>query len=210
MILPSVKVSFFAMLGTLAASTSSLALDQTLDRETLNRSVRQEAISGVIPNIEKLVKLGADINSEAPHGESALEYAIRFGRYKAAIRLIELGANPNSEDDSGLSPLLRAAGECSASRVVDALMRAGANVNHRDLSGQTALINAARSNCVRTITVLLARAKDTIEIDAQDDEYETAYDVTGQGMIPAMLDMARRYQMTGSYDLPSIVLGAVK
>jgi ankyrin repeat protein len=105
---------------------------------------------------------------------------------------------------------LRAAGECSSSRVVDALLLAGADVNHRDLSGQTALINAARSNCVRTITLLLARAKESIEIDAQDDEYETASDVTSQGIIPAMLEMARKYQTTGSYDLPNTVLDSMK
>jgi ankyrin repeat protein len=210
MILRLVKAGIFGVLGVAVASTSAIALDQSLDQEMLNRSLRQEAISGVIPNIEKLIRQGADVNSQAPHGESALEYAIRFGRYKAAMRLIELGANPNSEDDSGLSPLLRAAEECSASRVVDVLIHAGADVNHRDLSGQTPLINAARSNCVRTITVLLARAKDTIEIDAQDDEYETAYDVTNEGMISAMLDMARRYQMSGTYDLPSTVLNPIK
>ena len=161
---------------------------------SLDQSLRQEAMAGVIPRIELLIRSGADINSQAPHGESALEYAIRFGRLGAALRLIQLGANPNSEDDSGLTPLLRAASEPNASRIVEALLRAGADVNHHDLYGRTALINAALADCTRTVAILLTWAKDIIEIDAEDDERQTAYDLARDGLIPQMLDDAREYQ----------------
>ena len=144
---------------------------------------------------------GANINGKAPHGESALEYAIRFGRYGAALRSIQLGANPNAEDDSGLSPLLRSASDCNGSRVVEALLRAGADVNHHDLYGRTALINAAHADCVRTIAVILLRAKEEVDIDAKDDALETASDLSRDGLVPLMLDMARQYQKNGSEDL---------
>ena len=114
---------------------------------TKRRSTRVfgKKLFGGYTAIERLTE-GANINGKAPHGESALEYAIRFGRYGAALRLIQLGANPNAEDDSGLSPLLRSASDCNGSRVVEALLRAGANVNHHDLYGRTALINAAHAD----------------------------------------------------------------
>jgi ankyrin repeat protein len=189
-------IIFVMALSTFSGKVAKASEDQ----ETLDRSLRQEAIAGVIPRIEELIRAGADINSKAPHGESALEYAIRFGRYKAALRLIQLGADPNSEDDSGLSPLMRAAGECNGSRVADALLRAGADVNHRDAYGRTALMNAAHADCVRSVAVLLLRAKDSIEIDAEDDSLETASDLSRQDLIPQMLDMTRRYQQDGSRD----------
>jgi len=46
----------------------------------LDQSLRQEAIAGIIPWMAQLIQQGANINGKAPHGESALEYAIRFGR----------------------------------------------------------------------------------------------------------------------------------
>lgn len=163
-------------------------------QETLNKSLRQEAMAGVIPRIEGLLLRGADINSKAPHGETALEYAIRFGRYGAALKLISLGADPDTEDDSGLSPLLRAAGECNASRVVDALLRAGARVNHHDAYGRTALINAAHADCARTVSVILLRAKHEVDLDARDDALQTAMDLARVSPVLQMLEMAQKYQ----------------
>jgi hypothetical protein len=43
------------------------------NQKTLYRNLRQEAIVGVIPLIEELLRLRADINSQAMHGETALE-----------------------------------------------------------------------------------------------------------------------------------------
>jgi hypothetical protein len=186
-----------ALICTWLSSAALWAAENEVDQEALNRDLREEAMSGVISHIEHLIHEGADINSKAPHGESALEYAIRFGRYGAALRLIQLGANPNSEDDSGLSPLLRAASECTASRVVEALLRAGAEVNHHDLYGRTALINAVHGDCVRSVAIMLLRTKDDVEIDAQDDERETASDLSRGGLVLEMLDLARRYQTEG-------------
>ena len=68
------------------------AEEDTSDQESLNQRLRHEAIVGVIPEIKKLIRMGADINSKAAHGETALEYSIRFGRFGAALKLIHLGA----------------------------------------------------------------------------------------------------------------------
>jgi len=190
-------------LGLLSLAVSSVSIAA----EWLDQSLRQAAVAGVIPRIEELIRQGADINGKAAHGETALEYAIRFGRYRAALRLIQLGADPNSEDDSGLTPLLRAAGEPNASRVVDALLRAGADVNHRDQYGRTALINAAHADCVRNVAVILVRAKDVVEIDARNDSLQSASDLAREGLVPQMLDMARRYQRDGSESRHRAVAG---
>jgi ankyrin repeat protein len=161
------------------------------DQETLNRNFRQSAILGNITHLKKLLDDGAEINSKAPYGESALDYTIRFGHHKATIRMLEWGADPNPEDDEGISPLYRAAGDCNASRVVEALLRAGANVNHRDLYGRTALMNAAHSDCFRNVAVILQQAKDQVDIDAHDDSLQTASDLARNGLVPQMLEIAR-------------------
>ena len=159
MIRKPIVAILFSLVFSVSTRAEEPGRDYAYDQEALNQSLRQEALSGVIPRIERLIRQGANINGKAPHGESALEYAIRFGRYGAALRLIQLGANPNAEDDSGLSPLLRSASDCNGSRVVEALLRAGANVNHHDLYGRTALINAAHADCVRTIAVILLKQR---------------------------------------------------
>jgi len=186
----------FALLGVLLASPKAAASEE--DQETLNQSLRQEAMAGVIPRIEQLIRRGADINSKAPHGETALEYAIRFGRYGAAFRLISLGADPNTEDDSGLSPLLRAASDCNGSRVMEALLRSGADVNHHDLYGRTALINATHGDCARAVAVLLLKAKDNIDLDARDDSLQSAEDLARDGLVPEMIEIARKYRQAHS------------
>ena len=169
-----------------------------IDQESLDRRLRQEAIVGMIPRIEAVLKEGANINGQALHGESPLEYAVRFGRHKAAIRLVELGANPDVEDDSGVSPLYRAAGDCNASRVVGVLLDAGANVNHRDLYGRTALMNAVHSNCARTVVVLLQKGKNVIDIDARNDSFQSAADLARNGLVPDILGTFRKYQQRES------------
>lgn len=167
------------------------------DQEALNLGLRQQAIAGSVSQVERWVRRGAEVNAQASHGETALEYAIRFGRFGVARKLIKLGADPNLEDDNGLTPLLRAAGECNGSRVLEDLIKAGADVNHRDQYGRTALMNAAHADCVRNVAILLLRAKDRIHLDAKSDALETASDLAREGLIPEMIDIARKYQRDG-------------
>ena len=93
-----------------------------------------------------------------------------------------------------MTPLHWAAKEPNASRVVDALLRAGADVNRRDLYGNTALMNAAHADCTRAVAVILTRARDTVDIDTENDQMETASSLSREGLVPQMLDMARGYQ----------------
>jgi ankyrin repeat protein len=171
------------------------AIGSPWGQEALNKTLRHEVIEGAaVAKIKRLIQLGAGINSKAAYGETPLEYAIRFGRYKAALKLIEWGADPNSENDSGMTPLHWAAREPNASRIVEALLLAGADVNRRDFSGRTPLMFAAQGDCIRTVAVILTRAKDTVDIDAQSDHQETALTLARDGAVLQMLEMARKRQ----------------
>ena len=60
----------------------------------------------------------------------------------------------------------------------------------------------------RTIAVILLRAKEEVDIDAKDDALETASDLSRDGLVPLMLDMARQYQKNGSEDLLTLAQGS--
>ncbi|MCM2323350.1 MAG: ankyrin repeat domain-containing protein [Oligoflexia bacterium] len=196
------RLSGVALLGLLAwISQGAFAAESRWDQEALDKSLRQQVIAGTpIAKIERLIQLGADFNARAPYGETALEYAIRFGRYRAALRLIELGADPNSENDSGMTPLHWAVSDANGSHVVEALLLAGADVNRRDFYGRTALMLAAQADSVRSVAVILARAGEMVEIDAQSDHLESASSLARDGMVPRMLEIARKRQR-GETDL---------
>ena len=86
--------------------------------------------------------------------------------------LLEAGANPNARDESGQTPLHRAAGSGNA-EAIEALAAAGANLEARNESGQTPLHKAAERGTVEVVETLLAgylkedsqakRARGTVE-----------------------------------------------
>ncbi|MCM2279012.1 MAG: ankyrin repeat domain-containing protein [Oligoflexia bacterium] len=187
------------LLGMLAwFSEAAFALEPPLEQDALDRSLRQAVIAGApLAKIERLIHAGAAINAKAAYGETALEYAVRFGRYRAALKLIELGADPDSENDSGMTPLHWAVQDLNASRVVEALLRAGADVNRRDFYGRTALMFAAQADSVRSIAVILTRAREPVELDAHNDHMETASSLARSEMVLQMLELARKHQERG-------------
>jgi len=74
------KYVLIGLITLWVSSTSARAVESRGNQDLLDQSLRQEAIAGIIPWMAQLIQQGANINVKAPHGESALEYAIRFGR----------------------------------------------------------------------------------------------------------------------------------
>jgi uncharacterized protein len=65
-----------------------------------------------------------DLNSVGPDGETALILAIQHDRVEAVRTLLAHGANPNTPDSRGLTPI-RAARIRNNYNVLQALQRAG-------------------------------------------------------------------------------------
>ena len=96
--------------------------------------------------IDLLVRNGAEVSARNRRGAEPLHYACDGGpdlknwnqdaQFKTVSKLIELGANPNSLDKSGVAPLHRAVrNRCTGA--VNALIRNGADVNLKNKSGST-------------------------------------------------------------------------
>ncbi len=83
---------------------------------------------------------------------------------------LSTGAQVDTRDDDGETPLMKAADHGVAS-AVEALLRAGADPNARDEDGETALMMAADEGNIVVVKLLLAAGAD---IHARDKDGETA------------------------------------
>jgi Notch-like protein len=95
--------------------------------------------------ISELVAQGAELNATMDKtGETSLHLAARYARADAAKRLLDAGADANSQDNTGRTPL-HAAVAADAMGVFQILLRNRAtNLNARMHDGTTPLILAAR------------------------------------------------------------------
>ena len=83
--------------------------------------------SGDFSGAQTLLELGASADSWSHvSARPMLSEMIQWGRNRAAIWLLEKGANPNQRDSSGRTPLDLAQSRGAPSAVTDALLQAGA------------------------------------------------------------------------------------
>ena len=125
--------------------------------------------------ITALVKAGAKINAnDIGREESPIFYAARCQNRITIKNLAALGANVDSFNRWGRTPLMVAAEQGSdltriadAVATLDALLAAGADINkanpygnvHEDEQGMTALMSAAKTNASAELVMLLINAK---------------------------------------------------
>lgn len=83
---------------------------------------------------------------------------------------LSTGANVDSRDDDGETPLMKAADD-GHTAIVEALLKAGADVNAIDEDGQTALMMAADEGHVQIVKLLLNAGAN---VNAKDEDGETA------------------------------------
>lgn len=88
-------------------------------------------------------------------GKSALAYVVIENYQEAAKFLLECGADINTRDMSGETPLIQAAG-LGYGEMVALLLEKGAEVGAQDESDETALVKAARHGYAEICEALLA------------------------------------------------------
>ena len=142
-------------------------------------------IRGDIETVKSLAEHGTDLSQTGRCGVTSLHLAAEFGRVEALSWLLDLGANPNTGDDFGQTPLLRTSewnqllcarallGKVAEStdtssqpihaahslEMVQLLVEVGgADVNAVDGCGDWPLKNAAANNDLRLVNWLLDHA----------------------------------------------------
>ena len=111
------------------------------------------------PAIAELLKQRADVNAPQPDGATARAWAAHWDEHEFADRLIAAGANPNLANDLGVTPLMLAAVNGSAT-MVEHLLKAGAQPNVARPSGETALMLAARAGSAAAVKLLASKGGD--------------------------------------------------
>lgn len=124
----------------------------------LDYNLKLAASLGYETEVERLIFMAADIESETAEGATPLIYAVFNDKLNAVNMLLRFNANPNKVTADGQTPLLLALktlytrmntlrkispwiGERNFSYVdiAEALIRAGADIDYQDRTGATAL-----------------------------------------------------------------------
>ena len=183
-----------------AVDMNTLPTGGRADRPSLDKTTGLELIgilldAGANPNLQ--LKLfppyrslrddrGADTLLSV--GTTPLVRAAKAGDVEAMKLLIAHGANVDLPTATGITPLMAAAGngsatldtrgryktEAQAIEAVELLAKSGANVNARDRSGQTALHGAASWGWNGLVKSLAAN---NVDLSAQDAQGRTAADI---------------------------------
>lgn len=128
-------------------------------------------------NIMKLIKAGADIDTKCVrYGCTALRVAAVYGRNDIVRELITLGADINTRNKDGLTPL-----HIDRITTVDILIKAGANVNIADYLGNTPIFYCSDRDYWIVIATMLIKAGADLNIKNR------------AGLTPLLHAMKRRF-----------------
>jgi ankyrin repeat protein len=120
----------------------------------------QAALRGDRPEVERLLRAGADVNQRDARGRNAVLAATQGGHTEIARLLIERGADVNAQDDIQDSAFLLAG--ASGHTEIVRLALPSADFKRTNRYGGTALIPACHHGHVETVRVLL---RSGIDID---------------------------------------------
>jgi quinoprotein dehydrogenase-associated probable ABC transporter substrate-binding protein len=125
-------------------------------------------------DVKLLAAHGADPNALSNQKLTALGIAAQYGKDKAALALIEAGADPGRPvGGGGYTPLMLAAAN-GAQPLAQALLGKGADVNARNGGGVTALMMAAANGRAEMVQLLMRAGAN---VQAQTQRGETALSI---------------------------------
>ena len=114
---------------------------------------------GAAPTVAQILGNGADVETRAEDGSTALMKAAAAGHADVVKQLLASGADVGARTQDGVTALMAAAFHGRA-QVVETLLRHGAKVNATDRAGGTALMAAAVAGHAEVVKQLLAAGSD--------------------------------------------------
>jgi len=120
---------------------------------------------------------------------SLLHMGAEPGRSDIAEALLRLGVGPDLRDETGKTPLHKAAASCSFA--VGVLLEAGADPNARDAEGNTPLHYAAGAGCIYAVELLLKHGADPNAKNARGETplHKARSPSSSSRLSPAAVDM---------------------
>ncbi len=120
----------------------------------LNYNLMIAASKGYVLEVDRLIKKGADINSETEEGITPLVYAIANNQTKVAKMLIEYGSNLDKLTARDETPLIIAV-KNQNEEITEALIRGGADIDLTDKYDATPLHYASVYGYLQLVDILL-------------------------------------------------------
>lgn len=191
---------------TLLDQAIALGVDLNTIDVSGNTALYYAALGNHVPIMVMLLQHGANPNLVVADGCTPLIGAA-WGNTAAVRALLELGADVNQAENSGMTALMWAAHGGHAG-VIETLLRHGADVNARDNHGFTALMYAAAHGLATPVKLLLAAPG--VHANARNKAGESAFDLAslyaGQNVEQALIDRAaerNRELYDGAYEIHS-------
>ncbi|MCH3908160.1 MAG: ankyrin repeat domain-containing protein [Sphaerochaeta sp.] len=128
--------------------------------ETLDTALMDAVLDGDEELVYSLLESGVPANGRNSHGKTLLSLGLENGAPDATLKeLIRHGADVNTKDEKGVTPLMIAAStpSCSPS-MIRYLLRAGADPTIKNADGEDARIVAAKVGSPEVISLLCDEA----------------------------------------------------
>jgi ankyrin repeat protein len=124
--------------------------------------------------VKILAAKGADPNAVSQQGLSPLGIAAQYGKEKAAVALLQAGADPARPIGEGGYTALMLATANHSEPLVQALIQKGVDVNARNSGGVTALMIAAANSRADMVELLVHAGAD---VKAKTERGDTALSI---------------------------------
>jgi ankyrin repeat protein len=147
-------------------------------------------------SVQALLRRGVNVEvSAGPDGMQPLHLVVSAADSVELCRwLVDHGANVNTANNDGISPLMLAArykwrGDHKL-QMMELLLAAGANINARSVSGQTALMFACDAGDPRRVQLLLDATAEVVTVD-KNGRSACWYARSGKGTVDEVRDILR-------------------